>query len=32
VAAIEQCGAVLATHFPPGTLRPDELPDKLLEI
>jgi len=32
VAAIEQCGAVLATHFPPGALRRDELPDKLLEI
>lgn len=32
VAAIERCGAVLATHFPPGTLKRDELPDKLLEI
>lgn len=32
VAAIEQCGAVLATHFPPGALRRDELPDKLLEL
>lgn len=32
VAAIEQCGAVLATHFPPGALNRDELPDKLLEI
>jgi putative membrane protein len=32
IAAIEQCGAVLATHFPPGALKPDELPDKLLEI
>jgi putative membrane protein len=32
VAAIERCGAVLATHFPPGALRRDELPDKLLEI
>jgi putative membrane protein len=32
VAAIEQCGAVLAAHFPPGTLKRDELPDKLLEI
>jgi putative membrane protein len=32
VAAIEQCGAVLAAHFPPGTLNRDELPDKLLEI
>lgn len=32
LAAIEQCGAVLAAHFPPGTLNRDELPDKLLEI
>jgi putative membrane protein len=32
LAAIEQCGAVLATHFPPGALKRDELPDKLLEI
>jgi putative membrane protein len=32
VAAIEQCGAVLAAHFPPGTLQPDELPNKLVEI
>jgi putative membrane protein len=32
VAAIEQCGAVLAAHFPPGALQRDELPDKLLEI
>jgi putative membrane protein len=32
VAAIERCGAVLATHFPPGALKRDELPDKLLEI
>jgi len=32
LAAIEQCGAVLAAHFPPGALRRDELPDKLLEI
>ncbi len=32
VAAIEQCGAVLATHFPPGALNRDELPDRLLEI
>jgi putative membrane protein len=29
VAAIEQCGAVLAEHFPPGTLQRDELPDRL---
>jgi putative membrane protein len=30
--AIEQCGAVLAAHFPPGALKRDELPDKLLEL
>ena len=32
IAAIERCGAVLAEHFPPGTLNRDELPDKLLVI
>jgi len=32
VGAIEQCGRVLAEHFPPGALKRDELPDKLLEI
>jgi putative membrane protein len=32
VAAIEQCGAVLAEHFPPGALKRDELPDKLVEL
>jgi putative membrane protein len=32
VAAIEQCGAVLAAHFPPGALNRDELPDRLVEI
>jgi putative membrane protein len=32
VGAIEQCGAVLATHFPPGALPRDELPDRLWEI
>jgi putative membrane protein len=32
VAAVEQCGAVLAAHFPPGALNRDELPDKLVEI
>ncbi len=32
VAAIEQCGAVLARHFPPGSLNPPELPNKLVEI
>ncbi len=32
VAAIEQCSAVLAQHFPPGALNRNELPDKLIEI
>jgi putative membrane protein len=32
VEAVEQCGAVLAEHFPPGALKRNELPDKLLEI
>jgi putative membrane protein len=32
IAAIEQCGAVLAQHFPPGTLARDELPNRLVEI
>jgi putative membrane protein len=32
VAAIEQCGTVLAEHFPPGALNRDELPNKLVEI
>jgi len=32
VAAIDQCGAVLAAHFPPGTLNRDELPNKLVEL
>ena len=32
LAAIDQCGAVLAEHFPPGALKRDELPNKLLEI
>ena len=32
VATIERCGTVLAAHFPPGTLKRDELPNKLLEI
>ena len=34
VAAIEQCGAVLAEHFPasPGAVNPDEIADKLVEI
>ena len=32
VAAIDRCGAILAEHFPPGALKRDELPDRLLEI
>jgi len=32
VAAVEQCGAVLAAHFPPGALNRDELPNRLVEI
>ena len=32
LAAIEQCGVVLAAHFPPGALTRDELPNKVLEI
>ena len=34
VAAIGQCGAVLAEHFPvaPGTVNADEIADKLVEI
>jgi putative membrane protein len=32
LAAIERCGAVLSAHFPPGALKRDELPDKLLEL
>lgn len=32
VAAIERCGTILAQHFPPGALKRDELPDKLVEI
>ena len=34
VAAIEQCGAVLAAHFPlpPGSVNADEIADKLVEI
>ena len=32
IAAIERCGAVLATHFPPGALKLNELPDRLVEI
>ncbi len=32
IAAIERCGAVLATHFPPGALPKDELPNRIVEI
>ena len=32
VAAVEQCGAVLAEHFPPGTINRNELPNKLVVI
>ena len=32
VAAIEQCGAVLAKHFPPGAINRDEFPNKLVEM
>jgi len=32
IAAIEQCGAVLAENFPPGALNRDELPNRLVEI
>lgn len=32
ITAIEKCGEVLAAHFPPGALKRDELPNKLVEI
>jgi putative membrane protein len=32
VVAVEQCGAVLEQHFPPGSLDRDELPNKVVEI
>jgi putative membrane protein len=32
VAAIEQCAAVLATHFPPGRINRDELPNAVVEL
>lgn len=32
VAAIDRCGAVLAEHFPPGTINKNELPNKLVVI
>jgi putative membrane protein len=30
VVAVDQCGAVLAEHFPPGAIDRDELPNKLV--
>jgi putative membrane protein len=32
LSAIEQCGGVLAAHFPPGALKRDELPNRIVEI
>jgi putative membrane protein len=32
VAAVEHCGTVLAEHFPPGVLDPNELSNRLVEI
>jgi putative membrane protein len=34
VGAVERCGAVLAEHFPrpAGSVAPNDLPDKLVEI
>jgi putative membrane protein len=32
VAAVGLCGAELARYFPPETLNPDELPNKVVEI
>ena len=32
VLAIDQCGAVLAQHFPPGAINRDELPNRLVEL
>jgi putative membrane protein len=32
IAAIAQCGAILAQHFPPGALPRNELPNTLVEI
>jgi putative membrane protein len=32
VAAVEECGAILSVHFPPGTLNRDELSNKRLVI
>ena len=32
VAAIAQCGTILAQHFPPGARNPDELPNRVIMI
>jgi putative membrane protein len=32
VAAVAQCGAVLARYFPPGAVNRDELPNKIIEL
>ncbi|MBI4274173.1 MAG: TPM domain-containing protein [Rhizobiales bacterium] len=32
IGAIEQCGTVLAAHFPPGSMNRNEISDKLVEI
>jgi putative membrane protein len=32
VAAIEKCADVLATHFPPGRVNRDELPNAIVEL
>jgi putative membrane protein len=32
IAAVELSGAELACHFPPGTLNPNELPNREVEI
>jgi putative membrane protein len=32
IEAIKICGDVLATHFPPGAIDKDELPNKLVVI
>lgn len=32
VAAIQQCGLVMAAHFPPGAIDPNEHPNHLIEL
>lgn len=32
VEAVERCGAILAEHFPPGTVNRNELPDHLIQL